>query len=129
MHAQHRLRDRADFQRLRRGGRRWNGRLLALGALRNDGPQTRFGFAIPRAVGKAVVRNRIRRRLREIARHALPTTPAGWDLVVTVRAPAAEASFTELRAAWDELLVRMTRVVLPRPLQGPENEENTGKPE
>ena len=131
MHPHQRLRDRADFQRVARGGRRWNGRLLTLGAVRNDSAQTRVGFAVSRAVGKAVVRNRIRRRLREIARHTLPALPAGWDLVVTARGPASGATFAELGAAWSELMERMRPALFPtgghrRRQEGHERDEGDG---
>ena len=54
------------------------------------------GFAVSKAVGNAVTRNRVRRRLRAIATDILPETPAGTGLVVRALAPAARASFSEL---------------------------------
>ncbi len=53
-----------------------------------------------------MVRNRVRRRLREIVRRSLPSVEPGWDLVVMARSEAAQASFEELRAAYDALIAR-----------------------
>lgn len=53
-----------------------------------------------------MVRNRVRRRLREIVRRSLPSVQPGWDLVVMARSEAAQASFEELRTAYDALIAR-----------------------
>lgn len=70
----------------------------------NGLPHNRFGFVTARAVGKAVVRNRVRRRLREAAR-SLPLK-GGWDVVVIARRSAAEATYRELRETMASLLTR-----------------------
>ena len=56
------------------------------------------GFAVSKAVGGAVVRNRVKRRLRAIMADALPTLPAGSRVVVRALPAAASASFGELDA-------------------------------
>lgn len=77
------------------------GPLLAL-ALRNDlGGRTRVGFTVSTKVGNAVIRNRIRRRLREIFRKRRSELPAGIDLVLVARASAAQADFDELARAFE----------------------------
>jgi len=65
---------------------------------------SRFAYMIPRRVGKAVTRNRVRRRLREALR-SLPLVE-GYDLVVSARQEAAAASFHALRAELVMLLRR-----------------------
>lgn len=80
--------------------------MLVLHAVRGEGTTARCGFALPRRVGNAVVRNRIRRRLREIARRRLGAVAPGWDLVLTARPAAAGAPSTELALATDDLLRR-----------------------
>jgi ribonuclease P protein component len=87
-----------------RGGRSWAGRLLVLRCLQNGLPVSRYGFSISKRVGKAVVRNRVKRRLREVAR-SLSTKP-GSDIVVIARSPAAEATYRDLRDCFEGLLVK-----------------------
>ena len=70
----------------------------------NNLPQSRFGFSIKKALGGAVVRNRIRRRLREIARLYREEIPAGWDIVVHPKSSVANAPFEALTADFLRLL-------------------------
>jgi len=103
-----RLRAHADFTRVRAGGRSWSHPLLVLVAAPGEGPaaQTRVGVTASRRIGGAVVRNRVRRRLREALRARYARMASGWDLVFIVRAPAAEAAFDALAQAVDMLLSR-----------------------
>ncbi len=59
-----------------------------------------------RAVGNAVVRNRVKRRLRALVAAGLPALPPGVDLVVRANAAAGTATFDDLRAAFDRCLPR-----------------------
>jgi ribonuclease P protein component len=61
-------------------------------------PLSRFGFSIKKALGGAVVRNRIRRRLREMVRCHRGEIPAGWDLVIHPKTSVASAEFAKLTA-------------------------------
>ncbi len=106
MYPEHRLRHRADFERARRQGRSWADRLLVLVAARNDLPRTRCGFLVSGRLGTAVVRTRVRRRLREIMRRALAAVEPGWDLVLVARPPAASAGYQELASSATQLLAR-----------------------
>lgn len=65
---------------------------------------SRFGFTVGRALGKAVTRNRVRRRLREAARSL--GVEAGRDIIVNARRGAECAGYYELRAELSELLER-----------------------
>ena len=56
----------------------------------------RIGFTLPRAVGKAVVRNRIRRRLREAARTQLSRLSSNWTIVFNPRRAVLDAPFQDL---------------------------------
>ena len=67
--------------------------------------QSRYGFSIKKALGGAVVRNRIRRRLREIVRLHRMELPAGWDIVIHPKSTVAKAPF----AAMAEELVRVLK--------------------
>lgn len=62
-----------------------------------DASPARFGFTVPRALGKAVQRNRIRRRLREAVRTQLAAAPAHWAIVFNPRRSVLEAPFEDLR--------------------------------
>jgi ribonuclease P protein component len=94
--------DRA-FQRLRKG-RTGGSQHLSVRLRPTRVGFVRVGFVVSRKVGKAVVRNRIRRRLREVLRaHLVASAAAGrrasYDLLVIVRPSAASAGFHELAAA------------------------------
>lgn len=56
---------------------------------------SRYGFSVGRRVGKAVMRNRVRRRFREIMRPV--SIKPGWDIVLIARPAAAQADFAALR--------------------------------
>ena len=70
----------------------------------NELPQSRFGFSIKKALGGAVVRNRIRRRLREMVRCHRLEIPAGWDIVIHPKSAVAKAPFAALTADFLRLL-------------------------
>lgn len=97
-----RLSRRRDFEAVQGRGGRWSSSSLVLRALPNGLPSSRFGCAISKQVGTAVVRNRVRRRLRELLRQ----TPVrvGWDLLLIARPAGAGASFGQLRDALIKLL-------------------------
>jgi len=59
---------------------------------------SRFGISVKKALGGAVVRNRIRRRIREILRRNRTEIPTGWDIVIHPRSSVARAEFAPLEA-------------------------------
>lgn len=69
----------------------------------------RVGFIVSRGVGGAVVRNRVRRRLRELIRVRLEQLPAGSLFVIRALKPAADAESSLLAAELDAVLSRLTR--------------------
>jgi ribonuclease P protein component len=84
-----------DFDAVYRQGRSVSTRFLVLyWFAREDGPDgaARLGLAVPKAVGTAVVRNRIKRRLREIFRARSAELPQDHDYVLVVRPGLAEAA-------------------------------------
>lgn len=99
-----RLRSRKDFDAVFQHGRAWNDTLLVLRALPNDLSHSRYGFVTSKRVGGAVVRNRIRRRLREIVRE-LPLAD-GYDVVLSAKRAAADADFISLSSAVERLVGR-----------------------
>jgi ribonuclease P protein component len=70
----------------------------------NELPLSRFGFSIKKALGGAVVRNRMRRRLREMVRCHREEIPAGWDIVIHPKRSVAKAPYAALTAEFLRLL-------------------------
>jgi ribonuclease P protein component len=97
-----RLRKRKDFDLVFKTGRRAGDRVLGIRMRENGLDVTRSGFICGKAVGNAVERNRVKRRLREAFRRA--GLPPGVDCVVIARAGAAQATFSELEASLQRLL-------------------------
>jgi ribonuclease P protein component len=118
MERKYRLRLSADFQRVRKKGRSWANHLMVLCALPNDLEYSRFGFAASKRVGKAVVRNRVRRRMREAVRLRRASVIGGWDVVFIARSPIVHTTYAGISRAIGDLL---GRAQLLRPL-GSENE-------
>ena len=98
------LTGKTQFELVYKKGRSWAVKEIVIRALPNGLESTRYGLTVSRRVGKAVVRNRIKRRLREILK--LMNIPPGWDLVVIARNPAASADFETLRRAIRDILFR-----------------------
>ena len=100
-----RLRKRADFQRVFLRGRSLAGRLLVLRWAPGSDGTVRIGLAAGRHLGGAVIRNRVRRRWREVIRRG-PGLSGAWDLVLVARQPCVDASWSELAGAWADAVRR-----------------------
>ena len=102
------LRARSDFLRAQKHGKRFRQRhLLLLVVSTSESEGSRLGLTVSRKVGNAVVRNRVRRRLREIVRtHPELLLSDGWDHVVIAHPESARAEFTTLREELTCLLER-----------------------
>ena len=103
-----------DFDAVYRQGRSVSSRFLVLYWFPHEDPAApRFGFSVPKAVGGAVERNRIKRQLREVWQGRLERVPAGNDYVLIVRSGLPEAvsanGFEWLGERVDEVL-SMTKV-------------------
>jgi len=83
-------------------GSSWLSDLVVMKALPNGLTFSRYGFSVSRRVGGAVVRNRVKRQLREILRSA-PLAP-GWDIIFIARPKVAGASFASLEKSVHRLL-------------------------
>jgi ribonuclease P protein component len=101
-----RLIRRADFDAVYREGRKRSSREFAVFLRANGLPVSRFGWSIKKALGTAVRRNRIRRRVREIVRLHRREIATGWDVVIHPRASAANADFAALTNELLKLLPR-----------------------
>lgn len=91
-----RLRTRAEFDRVFRRGVRLEGRLFVLIAAPNGTATDRLGLTVNRRVGGAVLRNRVRRLLRESFRRLPPDGRAGFDVVLVARSELVERTQSEV---------------------------------
>jgi ribonuclease P protein component len=97
----------AEFARVKGQGATQRGRLLVVGALRvKEERSFRAGFVTPKHIGDAVVRNRVRRRLRNIVRTGQARLNAGVWLVVVARPYAVNATYAQLKDEWLRLAER-----------------------
>lgn len=84
-----RLRSQQDFVRVRKIGHVWRHPFLILSVAPNALNHNRYGFVTSKTLGTAVVRNHVRRVLREIVRCAHPNLAPGYDVVFIARKPIA----------------------------------------
>jgi ribonuclease P protein component len=100
----------SEFRRVYDQGFRYTTRLFSAFCLdtadpaRTTGP--RVGFTVPRAVGKAVARNRIKRRIREAIRKELHQAGPQWDMVLNPRRAMLEAPFADIQLEVRKLINR-----------------------
>ncbi len=110
---QYRLTRSRDFARVRRFGRSSGSPLLALYVLPTRSSDIRVGFSVSKRVGKATIRNRVKRLMREAVRHQLPLIRPGQDLVFIARPAAAEASYYQVAETVGYLLHKSGAVLQP----------------
>jgi ribonuclease P protein component len=108
------MRSSGDFSATVRSGRRAGGSAIAGHLLLAadpvpSGTPPKVGFIVSRAVGSAVVRNRVKRRLRELVRRRMTCLPGGCLLVVRAHPAAAGARQADLAADLDLVLGRLLR--------------------
>lgn len=92
----HRMRTSAHFSTTVRSGARGGRRNVVVSVRLSTGAPSRVGFVVSKAVGNAVTRNKVKRRLRELSAETVREQPEGMDLVVRALPPAATAPWDEL---------------------------------
>lgn len=102
-----RLTNAADFTRCYRHGKRLQTRYFTVYAYRWGENTPRLGLAVGKTVGIAVVRNRVKRRLRELFRRHKILVPRGYDLFVRAGPVSAAASYAALEVAWGEAMAML----------------------
>ena len=101
-----RLRRSSEFKLVRESGKSWTGTYLVLKALNRGAGLARLGVITSRRLGNAVVRNRVRRRMREIFRLNQHQIREGYWIVTIARASSAFAAYQELERDWLRLAKR-----------------------
>lgn len=104
-----RLVKRAEFEAVYRGGRRQSSATFLIFLRPSGSEKTRFGMSVKKALGNAVARNRIRRRVREILRLHREEILPGWDVVIHPNRAAGTLKFAKLEAELLALLPRKAR--------------------
>ena len=94
------LKQNYEFRRVYNKGKSGVSPFLVIYARPNRGGRNRLGVTVSTKLGKAVVRNRVRRRLREIYRLSQPELKQGYDIVLVARTRAVTASYPELAHAY-----------------------------
>lgn len=95
---------KSEFDAVYSAGKRRSNAHFTVFVRANELPLSRFGFSIKKALGGAVVRNRMRRRLREMVRCHREEIPAGWDIVIHPKRSVAKAPFAAMTAGFLRLL-------------------------
>jgi ribonuclease P protein component len=117
-----RLNRASEFNSVRKSGKSWTGRYLVLAALVQQGT-SRIGIITTRRIGSALIRNRVRRIIREIFRLNQHRIKPGFWLVTIARRPSAQASYSELEKDWLRLAERAS--ILSPPGHGPNSQDLT----
>jgi len=95
------------FRRLYQKGKSAANKYLVIYCRRNGSSENRIGYTVSSKLGHAVVRNRVRRRLREIYRLHESQFRPGWDLVVVARSRAVDAPYKKLEGAYLSLAAKL----------------------
>jgi len=104
------IRDDRDYRRVYSRGKRFVSRDLVLHVCAGRRGGTRFGISVSKKVGKAVTRNRVKRRLREICMQVAGRIDDGYDCVISARRGAGSAGFQDLSGEVEHLLRQAGKV-------------------
>jgi ribonuclease P protein component len=118
MQRRSRLTGNKRFSQIHQKGRSVANNFLVVRVLPNGLDYSRFGFMVSKRLGNAVTRNKVKRRLREVARQT-PIRP-GWDAIFIARKGAESAKFQSLKHSAQNLLHRTQLIASDSDLERPE---------
>ena len=101
------LKRNKEFRRVYRQGKSAGSRILVLIHLSSRKPDIKVGFAVSKKIGSAVVRNRVKRRLREAVTPLLPEMHPGCRLIFIARSPVTDAGFKEIESTVRRLVTKV----------------------
>ncbi|CAC9932865.1 ribonuclease P protein component [Aedoeadaptatus coxii] len=99
-----------DFKKVYKKRKTFGNRNYTLYIRRNGLDHSRMGFSINKKVGKAVVRNKIKRRLRVLYGEVFSNLPIGYDLVVVVKNNVPDMTFGEMKSSFNHLM-RVSKMI------------------
>ena len=98
------LRKNEDFKKVYSTGKNYWNRNLILYILKNDEDYNRVGYSITKKIGNSVVRNKVRRRMKEIYRLNVDKLETGYDLIIIPKKNVVDISYKELESAMLHIL-------------------------
>ena len=110
------LRRKKEFRYTYRAGKSSGGRLFSMVYAKNSGAPPKIGFSVSKKVGNSVVRNRVKRRLREALTPLIPSIRSGVNIIFIAREAVVEAPFLTIREAMNSQLDR-AGLIKPREAQ------------
>lgn len=99
MDKRNRLRKNEDFKKVYKYGKNYYNRNLIMYVMKNELENTRIGFTVSKKVGNSVVRNRVKRRIKEIVRRNLRNIKEGYDIILIPKKNVSEINHKELENA------------------------------
>lgn len=89
----HKLKKNCEFKKVYGEGRYYVEKYLVMYIIKNNSDLNKVGFSVSKKVGKSVVRNKLRRYMKEVYRHVSSNVLKGFDMVFTARVGSREADF------------------------------------
>lgn len=101
-----RLTKNFEFINVYRAGKRWSCAYFTMYVKKNNLERTRLGVSISKKVGKSVVRNKLKRRIKEIFRQFMENIKKGYDIVISVKPEMTDAEYDRIKKEIKNILKR-----------------------